>query len=87
MELCVNFFGISFYLIQAVLALVFLLFIFPLISVKIAVQLKLKSVNWLIIWAWIEIYCVIYICYNKNHLILILDYLPAVVCRNIFNIQ
>lgn len=84
MEFCIGFFGISFYLIQAVLALVVLLFIFPLIAVKIAIQLKLKSVNWLIIGAWIWLYCALYVCYNKDYLNLIWDYLPAVVCRNIF---
>ncbi len=85
MELCVNFFGISFYLIQAGLALVLLLFIFPLITVKIAAKFKLKSVNWLIIGVWIWLYFVWHICYDKDYMNFFSDYLPAVVCENFFN--
>jgi len=72
-------------LIQAVLALVLLLFIFPLIAVKIAAKFKLKSVNWLIIGVWIWLYFVWHICDNRNYLNIILDYLPAVVCENFFS--
>ncbi len=80
MELCVDILGVSFFLIQATLALVLLIFVFPLIAVKIAAKFKFKSVNWIIIGAGIELYCIRHIYFNNGYINFFSDYLPAVVC-------
>lgn len=80
MELCVGFFGFFYVVLHGILGLALLMVIAPIAAAKIAFRLRLKSINWLLIFVSALAYIGWFIFTNKNYLLFYVEYLPSLTC-------
>lgn len=84
MEFCVSFFGVIYFFIQAIVVFFGIGIVCPIVLIKLAVKLELKSFMWFAIAFWIYISTIWQSATNPKYLDVFINYLPTLTCGKIY---
>jgi hypothetical protein len=84
MESCVNILAVTYFLIQAIIVFAGIGILCPIVLIRIAFKLKLKSFNWFAIAFWLYISTIWQAVTNPKYHDFLINYLPTLTCGKFY---